>query len=631
MRKLITGLVLVLISSFVALEPSSASLLSLQKKPRFVLSATTSVQEVEVGGTFVMRGKIVPKRKNVYLQRQRYIKGEWRSHGGKVKTNARGEYRMTVTAPNTATLLKLRVVASSLKSVQPAARQVQILRPAGEPLPEITLDQVTNNLYAGTDIEVSGTYANPGDTVSFQLEYLLPDQTWQIAPLIGMLHKSGVWRARTKIPTQSGDYLYRVLIKTAGYEMPSEYVLWNVQALPTLIDALGPGLTPRIWGIDVARWQHQTSANGDGLPIDWDKAYAAGIRFAFIKASDGRTSPDQVAARWAREDYAAAKAAGIFTGLYHYPAMPDQSGPSNNPTVLIQDARNEAIQAAARLAELGGYSAWDLPYVLDVESDDIAGSGISTIATKESVTLWVKTWLLEMKARTGRMPIVYGSPAFLQKELVDEPFWDQVPLWIARYSCATDPFTGVCNQITHAAAVERLNAGSTPGIWKTPWSSSTSLDWRFWQYSSRGIGAQFGIQNGAALDMNVFQGSTSDFLSLTQQVWAARAGDYLPTKSAVTVETETVRLKPGVTTQMEVSVERANSLFNPAVSGQLSVTENGVAISGARLTISGVGRWNFELPARAAGHVWNLRLKFTDGFGYYASKTHIVSLTVPSE
>jgi hypothetical protein len=56
-----------------------------------------------------------------------------------------------------------------------------------------------------------------------------------------------------------------------------------------------------------------------------------------------------------------------------------------------------------------------------------------------------------------------------------------------------------------------------------------------------------------------------------------------------------------------------------------------VAISGARLTISGVGRWNFELPARAAGHVWNLRLKFTDGFGYYASKTHIVSLTVPSE
>jgi lysozyme len=76
-----------------------------------------------------------------------------------------------------------------------------------------------------------------------------------------------------------------------------------------LVAALAGGLlaaaAPPIEGIDVSH--HQGA-------IDWKKVAAAGVQFAFLKASEGRTLRDaRFAANWR-----GAKDAGIARGAYHY-------------------------------------------------------------------------------------------------------------------------------------------------------------------------------------------------------------------------------------------------------------------------------------------------------------------------
>lgn len=57
-------------------------------------------------------------------------------------------------------------------------------------------------------------------------------------------------------------------------------------------------------GIDVSHWQGE---------IDWAKVKAAGIQFAYLKATQGATFTDPML----KVNYAGAKAQGIPVGLYH--------------------------------------------------------------------------------------------------------------------------------------------------------------------------------------------------------------------------------------------------------------------------------------------------------------------------
>ena len=58
-------------------------------------------------------------------------------------------------------------------------------------------------------------------------------------------------------------------------------------------------------GIDVSKYQ------GD---IDWNSVRAAGVRFAWIKATEGGDRVDEKFA----QNWAAAKAAGVPRGAYHF-------------------------------------------------------------------------------------------------------------------------------------------------------------------------------------------------------------------------------------------------------------------------------------------------------------------------
>ena len=71
---------------------------------------------------------------------------------------------------------------------------------------------------------------------------------------------------------------------------------------PTLvIAALGKG--NRILGADIARYQHPVSQLfPDGAPIDFRKMFDGGVRFLYIKASDGRDPGHNNAERWYAAD-----------------------------------------------------------------------------------------------------------------------------------------------------------------------------------------------------------------------------------------------------------------------------------------------------------------------------------------
>ncbi len=628
LRSAAAGLLLV---TLVAVPAEAAMAPATRTKPVARIDGTSSHSAIQIGKTFVLSGKVAPARAGVVLKRQRYVGGKWVFFGSLTRTDAKGTWSMRVKAPLKPTIFKVRVVAPKFPRSAPFKKVVTVTAPL--PNPTATISVLAGNQIPGTFVMLEGTHQYPGTNMQLVIQRQV-EGAWIDMPLDDFQVSRATWKARVLLPAIAGSYSYRAILKSSRGEATSPATTISVVApTPNAIAAVGPGNPSRIWGIDVSRWQHVTGdpAKNEGLPIDWKVAYDRGIRFAFIKASDGTPLTDARAKKWAIDDHRLAQAAGIYTGLYHFPAMPDVSGPANNPAILVQDAREEAIQAADRLAEMGGYTSMDLPYVLDFEPDAIAGSGISDISTKESVTLWLKTWLLEMKARTGRMPIVYSGPSFLSAQLDrSDPFWKDITLWIARYTCATNPATGKCEQITHSAAIQRLNNGATPGIYSTPWSTATGMNWTFWQYSSRGNGAEFGIKNGGSLDMNVFNGSTEQFLALVAQTWTPAVGDYETTASAVDLSVTYDTADAGVPVVLTVTSTRQGVSAAPAVSGEIVVTDNGVAIAGATVAYDGVGRFKITLPAREIGSVWNLMVSFSDPWGFYATATTSLSVAIPS-
>lgn len=149
-----------------------------------------------------------------------------------------------------------------------------------------------------------------------------------------------------------------------------------------------------IRGIDVSRYQGA---------IDWDKVASAGIKFAFIKATQGSAYVDPCYARNLKE----AQVAGVLVGAYHF----------FNPT---RDATRQAKHFLATVGDLTG----QLPPVLDIED---AGN-LSVKEYQNSIVAWVS----HVKNVTGVTPIIYVNLDYLQRFKLTQLLPD-CPLWLAAY------------------------------------------------------------------------------------------------------------------------------------------------------------------------------------------------------
>lgn len=164
-----------------------------------------------------------------------------------------------------------------------------------------------------------------------------------------------------------------------------------------------------VLGLDCSKYQKD---------INWAKAKAAGIEFAFIKVTEGTTGhEDNIYNLKARVQ--SAQKNGVKVGYYHF-ARP------GNVLEPEADAKEEVDNA---IAHIGFLPKANLPFVLDIESY----STTVLWSDKEKVdhmNRFVTAFIAGMNAH-GITTMFYSYKSFA--DLNTKPIFGKQPLWIAAY------------------------------------------------------------------------------------------------------------------------------------------------------------------------------------------------------
>ena len=418
--------------------------------------------------------------------------------------------------------------------------------------------------------------------------------------------KLGTWKLETVVTAQDSVMKYRAkttvgskVIYSTSKKITIKPAAEISETDPVIaVEALGPG--GRIHGVDISRWQHP-----NGALIDFAKMYSAGVRFAMIKGSDTRDDADALSLQYLLIDRPAAQAAGIYTGFYHYAILPN----TTDPDAIIRDATAQAQKVIWRVSAIGGLTARDLPYALDLENKCVklnSNGSCATYATKSSVTLWAETFLAILNEKLGRKPILYSYASFLEGSMNKSTTLGKYPLWLAQY--AINPFDPI-NQ-----------PGLKPGgCYVHSWtSSSCQSQWIIWQYSSCGIGTKYGVPS-ARVDLNVFRGTAQNFIDLTAGTWVPDPIDLMPVNEVTTM---LISKQKATDTSKAVSfavgVNRPDG--SPVVTGTVRFVYDPLSIDKPKLTQTvtraASGLWSLSVKGFTAG-IWVGSIQFTD-----QTKTH---------
>jgi fibronectin-binding autotransporter adhesin len=283
---------------------------------------------------------------------------------------------------------------------------------------------------------VSGTFSN------LQLPALSPGLTWNTS----QLYTAGIISVG-----QPGDYNNDNKVDAADYVTwrkgggsQTDYNTWRANF----------GTNARAPGVDVSHFQGSTGISQDA----WNQMASEGKAFAFIKATEGLTGPDDAAMA---NNVARATSAGILNGVYHF------AHPENRPSTAgaVMEADHFLSYAGANIGP--GH----LRPVLDIE-------GNASLLTASALTDWVIAFSNEVVAMRGTSaaPIIYTTPFFTNNRFdVRIANYD---LWLEDQSNLNDPQTG------------------------SPSASDLGqfANWSFWQYN---VGTAGGI---SPIDLDVVHG-----------------------------------------------------------------------------------------------------------------------------
>lgn len=207
-------------------------------------------------------------------------------------------------------------------------------------------------------------------------------------------------------------------------------------------------------GIDVSYWQ------GD---IDWAQVRAAGVDFAYLKATEGG---DHIDPKF-QENWHAAKRAGLPRGAYHF-------------IYWCRPAREQALWFMLNVPQ----DPEALPPVLDLEWNGHSPTCSKRIAAKTAREM-IDTLLAAMEAHTGKRPIIYTDTVFHADVL--EGHYKNYHFWLR--SVAAEPKKIFRNR-----------------------------PWLMWQYTT--TGRVRGIAGD--VDLNTFEGNSRQWRRFLRQVQAAR-------------------------------------------------------------------------------------------------------------
>jgi RimJ/RimL family protein N-acetyltransferase/GH25 family lysozyme M1 (1,4-beta-N-acetylmuramidase) len=183
-------------------------------------------------------------------------------------------------------------------------------------------------------------------------------------------------------------------------------------------------------GIDVSSYQ--------GAEFDFAAQYSAGVRFAYIKATEGSSYLSPTFS----QQYTKATAAGMIRGGYHFANPAGACG---------------ATQATYFVNHGGGWSAdgKTLPGV-DIEYGSPTCYGLSQTA----MITWIGDFLAKYQALTERAAPIYTTTCWSSQCTGNTAKFAANPLWVANYNGTYSPLP---NRWT-----------GTPAIWQ--YSSSNNLD-----------------------------------------------------------------------------------------------------------------------------------------------------------
>ena len=467
----------------------------------------------------------------------------------------------------------------------------------------MTVKQTPNVIEPLLTFYVTLTPKKSGLVVKIQSEI---DGKWSDTRFSTKTTKLGTWKLETVVTAQDSVINYRArttvgskVIYSTSKKITIKPAAQISETDPVIaVEALGPG--GRIHGVDISRWQHPY-----GKPIDFTKMYAAGIRFAMIKASDTRDDADALSLKYLLIDRPAAQAAGIYTGFYHYAILPNTS----DRDAIIRDATAQAQKVIWRVSAIGGLTARDLPYALDLENNCVKVSNngsCATYATRSSVTLWAETFMGILNDKLGRKPIFYSYPSFLEGAMNKSAALNKYPLWLAQY--AINPFDPI-NQ-----------PGLKPGgCFVHSWTSSAcQSQWIIWQYSSCGIGVRYGVPS-SRVDLNVFRGTAQNFIDLTAGTWVPEAIDLMPINEATIMLISKQRATDtSKAVTFDIGVNRPDG--SPVVTGTVRFVFDPLEVNKPKLTQTvtraASGLWTLSITGFTAG-TWVGSIQFTD-----QTKTH---------
>ena len=440
---------------------------------------------------------------------------------------------------------------------------------------------------------------------------------WKTTRFMTKTTKAGTWKIVAVATSFDIPVKYRAQVNVSGKIINSPIRTITMKKLPQIsstdpslvVESLGPG--GRIHGADVSRWQHPNDK-----AIDFSVAYASGLRFVMIKASDTRDEADALALKYLIMDHAAAQAAGLYTGFYHYAILPDVSDSAG----IIRDATAQAQKVLWRLAAIGGYTERDLSYALDLENKcvRVSSSGAcQKYATRAAVTLWAETFLGILKEKTGRTPIIYSYSNFLESSMNKSATLSQYPLWLAQY--AIDPFNPI-NQ-------PGIKAG---GCFVHSWTGANcDSQWTIWQYTSCGIAPKYGVP-GTRLDLNIFRGSASDFLNLSKGSWAPALVDLMPNNepTQMVINAQSASTTNKLVT-FKTTVTRPDS--TPVVTGAVKLVFDAATMPQTKpiqtVLRATSGEWTLAIKGVPAG-TYSGNIVYTDVSQTHAQSSQSVTFTV---
>ncbi len=169
---------------------------------------------------------------------------------------------------------------------------------------------------------------------------------------------------------------------------------------------------PRPDGVDVSSYQSG---------FDWPAAAAQGIRFAYVKATEGVGYRNPAFAA----QYNGSYRAGMIRGAYHY-ARPDSSGGREQADYFVRNG--------------GGWSrdGLTLPGALDLENT--TGHSFCYDKNADGMRVWIHDFVDRYHELTGRWAVIYTRPDWWDRCTGnDRSVAANSPLWLAHPGAVPGP------------------------------------------------------------------------------------------------------------------------------------------------------------------------------------------------